>query len=74
MAHLLELGEKPGPGDRVIRVLLTTLTAVLAEAGVETLDYLSLDLEGHEMSALRGMDFGRWKPAAHPNRRSRSST
>jgi FkbM family methyltransferase len=36
-----------------------TLVDVLDEAGVRGLDLMVLDLEGHELAALRGMDFDR---------------
>ncbi len=36
-----------------------TLDEVLREAGVAALDLMVLDLEGHELDALRGMDFDR---------------
>jgi len=36
-----------------------TLVEVLDEAGVRGLDLMVLDLEGHELAALRGMDFDR---------------
>jgi FkbM family methyltransferase len=39
-----------------------TLSSVLDEAGVDTIDLLSLDLEGHEVSALRGLDLDRHAP------------
>jgi len=63
LAHLRAPGEKLAAGDRLLTVRLTTISFVLAEAGIEKLDYLSLDLEGHELSALRGLDFNRWRPA-----------
>jgi FkbM family methyltransferase len=44
-----------------VQVPARTLTDVLDEAGVEAVDLMVLDLEGHELDALRGMDFD-----AHP--------
>jgi len=41
-----------------------TLTDVLDAAGVDRLDLMVLDLEGHELDALRGMDFDR-HPVEH---------
>lgn len=42
-----------------IEVAARTLGEVMREAGVERPDFISLDLEGHEPSALRGMDLHR---------------
>jgi FkbM family methyltransferase len=39
-----------------------TLSSVLDEAGVETPDVIVLDLEGHELDALRGLDLDRHAP------------
>jgi len=62
LARLVGSAEQPAAGERVLRVPLTTMSAVLAEAKLPRLDYLSLDLEGHELAALRGLDFDRWRP------------
>ena len=40
-----------------------TLSSVLDDAGVTHVDFLSLDIEGYEPQALRGLDFGRHAPA-----------
>ncbi len=40
-----------------------TLTEVLSEAGVERVDFLSLDIQGLEAAALAGLDFDRWSPS-----------
>lgn len=39
-----------------------TLTSVLEEAGAGEIDLLSLDVEGYEASALRGLDLDRFAP------------
>ena len=39
-----------------------TLDHMLSEAGVETLDFITIDVEGYELSVLQGFDLGRWKP------------
>jgi len=62
MARLLGSNETPPPGERVLRVPITTLSEVLEHAKAPRLDYLSLDLEGYELAALRGLDFNRWRP------------
>jgi FkbM family methyltransferase len=61
-ARLLESREQAPDGAAVQRVELTTISDVLMDAGVEKLDYLSLDIEGHELAAFRGLDFDRWRP------------
>jgi FkbM family methyltransferase len=40
-----------------------TLSSLLDEHGIEGVDFLSLDLEGYEANALRGLDFERHRPA-----------
>ena len=40
-----------------------TLTQVLLGHGFERFDFLSLDVEGYELAALRGLDLERFRPA-----------
>ena len=35
---------------------------MLTDAGVTEIDFMSLDLEGYELQAMRGMDFERFRP------------
>jgi FkbM family methyltransferase len=44
------------------RVQVTTLDKVLAAAGVDKIDFLSLDVEGHEIEVMRGFDFSKFSP------------
>ena len=69
---LSEIRVDGGPGPRSfwdwdetydIEVPARTLSQVLAEAGATRIDFLSLDLQGYEAAALRGLDFDRWAPA-----------
>jgi FkbM family methyltransferase len=58
--------ERMAPGawtERIIEVPVRTLDDILAEAAAPVpLDLLSVDVEGHEIEALRGFDFRRWRP------------
>ena len=45
------------------RVKVTTLDKVLQAAGVAKIDFLSLDVEGHEIEVMRGFDFKKFSPA-----------
>lgn len=47
--------------DHVIEV--RTLTSILDEVGVTTIDFLKIDVEGLEGSVLRGLDLGRYRPS-----------
>jgi hypothetical protein len=40
-----------------VEVPARTLSSILAEAEIDRLDLMVLDIEGHELDALRGMDF-----------------
>jgi FkbM family methyltransferase len=49
--------------ERVIDVPIRTLDSVLAEAGApERFEFLSIDVEGHEIDVLSGFDIARWQP------------
>ena len=52
-------------GERGVarRVPTATLNQVLAEAGIERIDFLSMDIELAEPKALAGFDIDRYKPA-----------
>jgi FkbM family methyltransferase len=58
--------ERMAPGatpETVIDVPLRTLDSVLEEAGTPAgFDFLSIDVEGHELEVLRGFDIARWRP------------
>jgi FkbM family methyltransferase len=45
-----------------VKVMAKTLNDILSEAGVEGVDALSIDIEGHELPALNGLDFDKYKP------------
>jgi FkbM family methyltransferase len=46
-----------------IDVPVRTLDDILSEAGAPTpLDFISIDVEGHEVEVLRGFDLKRWRP------------
>jgi FkbM family methyltransferase len=47
---------------RIERVPARTLSSLLDEAGVQRIDLLSLDVEGYEAPALRGLDLARHAP------------
>jgi FkbM family methyltransferase len=49
--------------DAVIDVPIRTLDQILEEAGApEGFDFLSIDVEGHEIEVLRGFNVARWRP------------
>lgn len=52
-------------GFEVQKVPMRTLTSILDECGCvpgSPIDFISLDIEGHEVQALEGLDFERYKP------------
>lgn len=57
--------ERMAPGaqaERSVPVPIRTLDQILVEAQAPPIDFLSIDVEGHEIEVLRGFDIGRWKP------------
>jgi FkbM family methyltransferase len=48
-------------GERVVPV--RTLRSICQEHVHEQIDFLKIDVEGHEAAVLRGADFDRWRPA-----------
>jgi FkbM family methyltransferase len=49
--------------EGTIEVPLATLDQILTEAGAPApLDFLSIDVEGHEIDVLAGFDIRRWRP------------
>lgn len=45
-----------------VKVAARRLDSILVEAGVERLDMVSIDVEGHEYSVLKGFDLERFNP------------
>ncbi len=45
-----------------VTVPARTLSSMIEAAGLPRIDFMSLDLEGHEAAALRGVDFERHRP------------
>lgn len=43
---------------------VTTLDRLIAEKALASVDFLKIDVEGHEMDVLAGLDFSRLKPRA----------
>jgi FkbM family methyltransferase len=45
-----------------VRVPARTLTSILEECGVSSIDFLSLDVEGYEAAVLSGLNLNRYAP------------
>lgn len=50
---------KSEPETRIIEVPVSTLGNILDQNDIQTVDFLSLDVEGYEVDVLRGIDFER---------------
>jgi FkbM family methyltransferase len=49
--------------EKIINVPIRTLDSILDEAGTPiAFEFLSIDVEGHEIEVLRGFDIARWQP------------
>jgi FkbM family methyltransferase len=53
---------REGSVEREIQVRIRTLDSILAESGIEGLDFLSIDVEGFEVEVLRGLSLERRRP------------
>ncbi len=64
LSSLDRSGMAPGATpEQVIEVPIRTVDSVLAEAQApRNFDFLSIDVEGHEIEVLRGFDVGHWQP------------
>jgi len=64
MFSTLETAEWPVGGRDSIEISVTvrTLDSILEEAGVQEIDFVSIDIEGHELQALQGFSLDRWRP------------
>lgn len=51
-----------GAGFTTVRKPVRTLAALCAEAGLTSIDFLKIDVEGAEAETIAGMDFKRWRP------------
>lgn len=45
-----------------IEVPTATLDQILVEAGTTHIDFVTIDVEGHELDVMRGFDLARWRP------------
>ena len=60
--HIRRGCQMQGVSSYDLRVPARTLTSILDEYGVTTIDFLSLDVEGYEINVLKGIDFGKYHP------------
>jgi FkbM family methyltransferase len=51
-----------GAAFKTVTKPMRTLAALIAEAGLEAIDFLKIDVEGAEAEVLAGMDFDRCRP------------
>jgi FkbM family methyltransferase len=54
--------QKQGVTLQPIEVPLRRLDDILAEANLSPIDFITIDVEGHEPAALAGLTLSRWKP------------
>lgn len=60
--HFKRIDNEGARGIKEIRVKTDLLTQILLDSGISQVDFLTLDVEGHEISALRGLSFEQIKP------------
>jgi len=59
--HFERINKDGGTGISKIRVKTDLLTNILLDRGINKVDFLTLDVEGHELLALAGLSFDRIK-------------
>jgi FkbM family methyltransferase len=59
--HFARIAEG-GSKVREIKVKTRKLDAVLTERGIDRMDFISIDVEGHEMSVLKGFSVDKFRP------------
>jgi len=55
----LSVDLKNGSG---VVVNVRTLDDILIEAGLQSIDFMAIDIEGLEIEAMKGFDFNEWRP------------
>lgn len=53
---------RQGATVRDVRVKMRPLDDMLADAGITSVEFLTIDVEGHELEVLKGFTLERWKP------------
>jgi FkbM family methyltransferase len=53
---------RTGGTIKEISVRTSTLDSLLEDAGFEKIDFVTIDVEGHELPVLEGFDLRRWRP------------
>lgn len=59
--HLARIRKMGGQMEKV-QVPVRTLDAMLTEAGVAKIDFITIDVEGGELAVLAGFDLDHWQP------------
>jgi FkbM family methyltransferase len=62
-AVLLDHQKKRWSNKELVKVPAKSLSSILDEHEIEKVDFLSLDVEGYEISALKGVDFEKHRPS-----------
>src|SRR5262249_25629410 len=62
LEHVRRGGEIQGIEAREIECPARTLSSILDQHDIRRVDFLSLDVEGFELSALQGLDLARHRP------------
>lgn len=60
--HFKRIDKEGASGIKEIRVKTDLLNNILSEREIHHIDFLTLDVEGHELSVLQGMSFEKIKP------------